>query len=178
MEEAKEARERARRRHHDATHHVFACRISEEEVRFDDDGEPPGTGGRPVLAALEAADLVRALVVVTRWFGGTRLGTGGLSRAYRRAAEEAVRSLELRSCRRGRRAVVRFPYGDTGVVMGVVEAVRAARLAEAFGDEARLEIAVSEAALPELRRRVRSGTSGRASVEVEDDELLVPVADD
>ena len=81
-----------RKAHPEARHHCYAfvCGPRNELTRFSDDGEPSGTGGRPILDALAGSGLHNALVVVTRYFGGTLLGTGGLSRAYAAAAADAL----------------------------------------------------------------------------------------
>ena len=75
--------EAIRSREHKATHHCTAYRIGAEgeEARYNDDGEPSGTGGAPILRQIDARTLTNTLVVVTRYFGGTELGTGGLARA-------------------------------------------------------------------------------------------------
>lgn len=175
IEEAIALRDGARLRHHDATHHVFACRIAEDVFRYDDDGEPTGTGGRPVLAAIDARGLHRTAVVVTRWFGGTELGTGGLSRAYRRAARAVLEEVEARRCRPARRVTIRYPYETTGAVMRAVDRAGASRLGETFAERARVELAVPVTSIPGLLRRVRDGTAGRASAKVEEAEVLIPV---
>ncbi len=74
----------------DATHNCWAYKIG-EEYRFNDDGEPGGTAGRPILQAIEGQDCDRAVVLVIRWFGGVKLGTGGLIRAYGGAAASCLR---------------------------------------------------------------------------------------
>lgn len=80
-----------KKKHWDATHNVFAYRIKEGgAMRFSDDGEPQGTAGMPVLTVLTGEDVTDCVVVVTRYFGGTLLGTGGLVRAYSQAAKLAV----------------------------------------------------------------------------------------
>ncbi len=73
-----------------ATHNCWAYRIG-QHYRFSDDGEPAGTAGRPILAAIEGQGLDGVMVVVTRWFGGIKLGAGGLVRAYGGAAAECLR---------------------------------------------------------------------------------------
>ena len=83
---------RIEKRHFDATHHCWAFRLfAGERTRSSDAGEPSGTAGRPILAALEGAGLHDTGVVVVRWYGGIKLGTGGLSRAYRETAAETLR---------------------------------------------------------------------------------------
>lgn len=81
-------------------------------VRFSDDGEPSGTAGRPILAVIEGQGLDRVIVVVSRWFGGTLLGTGGLVRAYGGAAAEALRLAPLEEIIERKRVGVRIGFGD------------------------------------------------------------------
>lgn len=106
--------QRLRKRDHDATHHCSAWRqgTPPESWGSDDDGEPSGTAGRPMLLVLEGHDLTDVLAVVVRWFGGTKLGTGGLVRAYTEAVQGALAEAEalglletVRILREGRIAV-------------------------------------------------------------------------
>lgn len=71
-----------KRKYHDATHNCFAYRISADVFRYSDDGEPSGTAGLPIYKILDNKDLSQTIIIVTRYFGGTKLGTGGLIRAY------------------------------------------------------------------------------------------------
>ena len=102
-------------REHKATHHCTAYRLGREgeDFRYDDDGEPSGTAGKLILRQIDARDLTNTLVVVTRYFGGTKLGTGGLARAYGDVASAALdrASLVERVVRTPVR--VRFDYDDT-----------------------------------------------------------------
>lgn len=77
-----------------ATHHCFAWKFH-QNYRFNDDGEPAGTAGKPILSAIEGKDCDCALIIVTRWFGGIKLGTGGLVRAYGGGAARALQKAEL-----------------------------------------------------------------------------------
>ncbi len=116
LDEALEFREAERRRFHDATHHVFAARTASGDTRFDDDGEPAGTGGRHVLRAIDSAALRGVAVVVTRYYGRTKLGTGGLGRAYAAAAALAVEATARQRLIPRRELRVSFGYEDTGPV--------------------------------------------------------------
>ena len=91
-EEARTFIEEMKKKYWDARHNVFAYQIGErnEIQRFSDDGEPQGTAGMPVLTVLSGEDIKNCCIVVTRYFGGTLLGTGGLVRAYGRSAKEGV----------------------------------------------------------------------------------------
>jgi uncharacterized YigZ family protein len=94
-EEAEEKYAELKKRYYDATHNCFAYRIRKDIFRYSDDGEPSGTAGKPIFQVLESAELNEALCVVTRYFGGTKLGTGGLIRAYSEAAHQALASLKI-----------------------------------------------------------------------------------
>ena len=80
--EANKQYQGVKKQYHDASHNCFAYRIDEKEFRYSDDGEPSGTAGRPILKAIELNNLYKILITVTRYFGGIKLGTGGLARAY------------------------------------------------------------------------------------------------
>lgn len=90
-EEASAVIDEIRKKNVGARHNVYAFRLSEGTERSSDDGEPSGTGGKPLLEILKAGNLSDVLVVVTRYFGGVLLGTGGLKRAYTAAANEALK---------------------------------------------------------------------------------------
>jgi uncharacterized YigZ family protein len=81
--------------YHDARHNCFAYRISDEDFRYSDDGEPAGTAGKPIFQVLKSKDLYQTLIIVTRYFGGIKLGTGGLSRAYSDACKEALSRVKI-----------------------------------------------------------------------------------
>jgi uncharacterized YigZ family protein len=84
--------ERTQKKHFYATHHCWAFRLfAESRSRSSDAGEPSGTAGKPILAAIEGADFFDLGVIVVRWYGGVKLGTGGLSRAYRDTAAETLK---------------------------------------------------------------------------------------
>lgn len=91
-DEARNFIEEIKKRYWDARHNVFAYQIGErnEIQRFSDDGEPQGTAGMPILDVLKGEDIKNTAIVVTRYFGGTLLGTGGLVRAYGRTAKEGI----------------------------------------------------------------------------------------
>ncbi len=103
-----------RRRYHDATHHCWAYRSgwsSAMESRFSDDGEPSRTAGLPILQTMEARGVSDACVVVVRYFGGIKLGPGGLARAYRTAAAEALDAARLTPHVIRVETEVTIPYG-------------------------------------------------------------------
>lgn len=107
--------------HKRATHNVFAYLINEQVMRSSDDGEPGGTAGRPVLEVLKKQNLERTAVVVTRYFGGIKLGTGGLARAYSDAAIKAVDRAGIVERRLHQEVIVQVDYQFFGPVKGELE---------------------------------------------------------
>lgn len=120
---AMKAVETVRKREHTATHHCWAFRLgpSGDVVRFNDDGEPSGTAGPPILRQLEAHNITDAVVIVTRYYGGTKLGTGGLARAYGDAADAVLEAARIVVKTVRERLVVRFAFADTSPAMQLVE---------------------------------------------------------
>lgn len=164
LTEATECRDVERRRFHDATHHVYAGLLHGGEARFDDDGEPSGTGGRPVLAAIERGGLTDVVVVVTRYFGGTKLGTGGLGRAYGAAADLALDRTPARKVVPGCTVRLTYAYADTGAVTRCLEANGARRLGDRYGGQVELEIALPASRVARLREELIETTAGRTTV--------------
>lgn len=154
-----------RRRMHDATHHVWAVRLADGSFQTDDDGEPAGTGGRPILAEIDAAGLVDVACIVTRYFGGTKLGTGGLARAYGLAAARALESVPTRRVRPGELRHVTYGFGDTGAVARVLAHHGAVRDADEFSETVRTQVRIAAGTADHLDRALRDATQGRASLE-------------
>ena len=117
-EEALTVLEAARKKYWDATHNCFAYVIGErrETVRCSDDGEPSGTAGRPMLDVLLGEEITNVIVIVTRYFGGTLLGTGGLVRAYSRAVQEGLAHSRLIEKMYGVRMEIQSDYTGIGKI--------------------------------------------------------------
>ncbi len=115
-EEALAHIEAARKKYWDARHNCYAYVIgaNNELMRFSDDGEPSGTAGKPILEVLTGRGIHNCLIVVTRYFGGTLLGTGGLVRAYQKASIDAVDNSTLARRTKGSRITVRTDYNSAG----------------------------------------------------------------
>ena len=115
QEEANKCLEEIRKKYFDARHNCFAYSVLAEEGivnRFSDDGEPSGTAGSPMLNILNSNNITNTLVVVTRYFGGILLGTGGLVRAYSDAAKKAIDSIELVDIAKGKEVLIEISYQD------------------------------------------------------------------
>lgn len=159
-----------RKRYHDATHHCWAFRLGEPgdlHERYSDDGEPSGSAGVPILGSLQRAGAVRALVVVTRYFGGTKLGTGGLTRAYGESAREAVEAAPRRRLLRVRELEIRAAYELLGVVEGVLgrsgEFIQA--IERAFEPDPVFRVSILSGQAESLRQALIEASAGKCRAE-------------
>jgi len=151
-----------RKEYYDATHHCFAYRLGADgkQYRSSDDGEPSGTAGKPILGAIEGAGLVDVVVVVTRYFGGTKLGTGGLARAYREAAEMALGEGERLKKYLCDELGVTFPHAFTGPVMRAVSAAGGRIASSLYREEVHMDIEIRRSRADVLRAALLEGTGG------------------
>ena len=146
---------RLQKTHFDATHHCWAFRLfSGGRARSSDAGEPSGTAGKPILAAIEGTGLHDVAVVVVRWYGGVKLGTGGLARAYRETAAAALRDASLADRYIYTRIEVRAPYDSTGVVYRLIAPPTVLLVEERYGEENVFAFDVRESAADSFRRRL------------------------
>ena len=147
-----------------ATHHCWAYRIG-QDYRSSDDGEPAGTAGRPILAAIDGQGFDQVVVVVTRWYGGINLGAGGLVRAYGGAAAECLRTAARVPLIAWRTLIVEAPFDDLGAVHAALAAHGAQRLDETFGTQGvRLEIRLPDDRAEALAVHLRDATRNRARI--------------
>jgi uncharacterized YigZ family protein len=115
--------ESIRKEHHEARHHCFAWMTGHDRLtwRISDDGEPSGTGGRPIMGQINSFGLTNILIVVTRYFGGTLLGVSGLINAYRTAAADAIKNAEIKECLLRHYYEITYPYDAMNQVMKILK---------------------------------------------------------
>jgi len=148
--------ERMQKRWFDATHHCWAFRLlAEHRTRSSDAGEPSGTAGKPILAAIEGAALHDVAVVVVRWFGGIKLGTGGLSRAYRDTAAETLRTASVVDRYLYERVNVIVPFDALGNVYRLVHPPDVLLVGEEYGEENVFAFDVRTSMVEAFRLRLR-----------------------
>ena len=159
--------EREKKRYWDARHHCFAYLLGDRNQiqRCSDDGEPSQTAGRPMLDVLLGADLRDVCVVVTRYFGGTLLGTGGLVRAYSGAVQEALKNGRVAEKHSGRRLGIRMDYTGVGKIQYVLGQRRITVLDTEYTDQVRIWAMAPSEELAALTSEITEGTSGRAVLE-------------
>ncbi len=148
----------------DATHNCFASRTRHaegEKSKSGDAGEPKGTAGKPILSAIESENLHNVLVVVTRYFGGVKLGTGGLARAYRQAARSALQIAEKVKKQVCIELGIAYPLSMTGKVSRVLGRFGVGVHHRGFEKEATARISVRTSLLDEVRKALVHATNGQ-----------------
>ena len=122
-EEIKEHLEALQKQYHDARHYCYAWRLGPQKKRYrvNDDGEPSGSAGKPIHGQIVSRDLSDLLVVVVRYFGGTKLGVGGLINAYRSAASDALDHSKIIECKVYDSLKLEFGYGQMNSVMKIIK---------------------------------------------------------
>lgn len=144
-----------------ATHNCWAWRVG-AQYRSSDDGEPAGTAGRPILAAIDGQGCDQVLVVVTRWFGGIKLGAGGLVRAYGGAAAECLRRAEKRPLILFAELEFACPFANLGDAHAALNAAEASKIDERFdADGVNLRVRLPAERVDDLKTRLRDATRDR-----------------
>ena len=165
---AKTYLESVRKREYEATHHCFAYRLgvgSDIEFKYSDDGEPNGSAGKPIYDCIAGRELTSVIVVVTRYFGGTKLGTGGLVRAY---SEAALLSLE----KAGKKTnyitdticlTIEFSFYDR--ILKVIEKLKAKQTESDFSEKVSMTIQIRKSLTEQFVRELTDISRGTAQIE-------------
>lgn len=156
-EEIREHLDALRKRFFDATHHCYAWRLGPhgEAFRANDDGEPSGTAGKPILGQLLSNNLTDCLVVVVRYFGGTKLGVPGLIAAYREATADVIAQAQIVERTVDRIVTVDFPYVAMNDIMRVVKELQPRIEAQEFDNLCTMRLSIRESRADLLEERLR-----------------------
>lgn len=155
--------EKIKKEHWDARHNCYAFIIgrNSEIQRFSDDGEPQGTAGKPILEVLVNGNIRNTLIIVTRYFGGTLLGTGGLVRAYGQSAKVGIQNaLVMRVCE-GVSFDLRCDYNSIGKIKYIMGQMNISA-EEEYGEDVNLHINMKKSDLKNFQNQVVDATSGKA----------------
>lgn len=164
-EEAMGYVEDIRKEFYDATHNCFAYRLGPNGLNFRtaDDGEPSGSAGKPILFEMQKANVSDVVVVVTRYYGGTKLGVGGLARAYAAAAEEVLKLCTKLDVIQTKSLRVFCVYEDVNIIKRLLHHY-AAKYEETYGDAVEFVADIPLSKAEEFMLAVTNGTSARAGV--------------
>ncbi len=159
---------RMKKQYWDARHNCFAFVAGERQnlQRCSDDGEPAGTAGRPVLDVLLREDIHNMAVVVTRYFGGTLLGTGGLVRAYQKAVQEGLKNSVVIERIQGRLLTIESDYNSIGKIQYLLAQNQITAIDTVYTDKVVTEVMVPAEKLAGLQQEITEGTSGTAGFQV------------
>lgn len=157
-----------KKKYWDARHNCYAY-VTGGTSKCSDDGEPSGTAGRPILEVITGEGVSEVLIVVTRYFGGTLLGTGGLVRAYSKAAKEGLGASRIVSKELGKIVTVATDYNGIGKLNYIVSQMGLAVIDTKYSEKAEMELAVSAGNIDVFVKKVTESTSGQALISTGDD---------
>lgn len=169
-EEAAAFIESVKKKYWDARHNCYAYVIgSQQEIqRYSDDGEPGGTAGKPMLDVLLGEHIHDTAVVVTRYFGGTLLGTGGLVRAYQGAVKEGLSASLVIEKKEGRIIKITTDYSDLGKIQYILGENQTPVLDSVYTEKVELKVLFPEEQAERLEETLTDSTSGKAALEDEE----------
>ncbi|MBO4905726.1 MAG: YigZ family protein [Bacteroidaceae bacterium] len=156
VEEAKALVDEYRKKYYDARHVCWAYMLGHERLLFrsNDDGEPSGTAGKPILGQINSRELTDILVIVVRYFGGVKLGTSGLIQAYRAATIEALDAAEIVERQVEQEIDIRFDYLQMNAVMRVVKEEQPTVVNQQFDNSCTMTLSIRASLMPRLRERL------------------------
>lgn len=154
-----------RKKYHDASHHPFAYRLADSvSFRYNDDGEPSGSSGKSVLDAIDKHELLGVFVVVTRYFGGIKLGVGGLKRAYFGSADECLSQAPKKEVVLADDLGLIFDFSYLGAVMRYIEKMKIKVAENSSSDKARLKCLVRIGLTEDFKKDILEITNGSAEI--------------
>lgn len=170
-EEASAFIDEMKKKYWDASHNCSAFVIGSrgELTRCSDDGEPGGTAGRPMLEVLLGEGIRDIAVVVTRYFGGTLLGTGGLVRAYSQAVKAGLSACSIGTMRKGQKLLIETDYNSVGKILHLLGQINVAPADSNYGENVALTIIIPDEDVDNVKRDIIEATNGRAKIDKKQD---------
>lgn len=170
-EEAMKIIEETKKKYWDARHNCYAFVIGErgEITRCSDDGEPAGTAGRPILEVITGANIRNILVIVTRYFGGTLLGTGGLVRAYSQATQAGIAASKIVLREHGKKVIIETDYNGIGKLQYIAAQMELTTIDTEYSDKVIMKLLVREDLCETFVKKVVEATAGQAVIDDSED---------
>lgn len=150
-------------RNYNATHNCTAYRVGYGDssvYRYNDDGEPSGTAGKQILEAVDGRNLTNVVCVVTRYFGGIKLGTGGLARAYRECAGRTLDKGRVKKIFQTEFLTIIFKYEKTGIIMNLIEKSGCSIIKKKYGKQTALTLEVRKSQIENFKINLINQTAG------------------
>jgi len=166
-EEAKAVIEEIQKEFHDATHNCYAWKVGlgkSARYRYADNGEPNNTAGLPILKTIDSRRLSNIVVVVTRYFGGVKLGTGGLIRAYSKATMDALKECELERSYMLETIIFKTGFEFVNLVHNIIATFKATLKDSAYGDVVTFTVDVRSSKYKEFKTKLKDGTNGQVEI--------------
>ncbi len=157
-----------RKREHAASHHCYAYRIGTGEnaaFKYSDDGEPNGTAGKPIYDCIIGRNLTHVIAVVTRYFGGTKLGTGGLARAYSETAISALERSGTQTVYITGRLKMCFDFKYYDQILNLLQKYKAEQASSDFSEIVKLTVSIRKSKTNDLKNEIINLTHGQAEIE-------------
>lgn len=157
VEQIKTILEEKRKEHHDARHvcYAYILGVDKADYRSNDDGEPSGTAGRPILGSLLSAGVTNVLIAVVRYFGGTKLGTSGLINAYKVASADALENAEIIEKTVDEEIHISFDYLVMNDVMKIIKDVAPQVMSQQFDNNCNMVLSIRKGDAPNLIERLK-----------------------
>lgn len=163
-DEANAAIAEIKKQHHDATHNCFAWKVGHGKkmrYRYNDDGEPNNTAGLPILKSIDNRKLSNILVVVTRYFGGVKLGTGGLIRAYSKATMDALREADIEKGYLIENVQFKVGFEFVNLIHSLIANHKATLIDSSYGEAVVFTVEVRASKYREFKTKLKDGTNGQ-----------------
>ena len=167
-----------KKKYWDARHHCYAYIIgnNNEIKRFSDDGEPSGTAGKPILDVLDKSGIANCLIIVTRYFGGTLLGTGGLIRAYSEAAKSGIEASGIMEVKKGIQAQIDADYNSFGKIQYMCMERNIIITDTEYGENVHINMIIEESEYAHFQKAVADAFAGRLEI-VKNDNVIFGICD-
>lgn len=165
-EDANEFIQSIKKKYWDASHNCFAYIIGEDHniQRFSDDREPSGTAGKPILDIILGQSIHNVVIVVTRYFGGTLLGTGGLCRAYSKAAREGLDSSTIIEKMLGSKLELILDYNSVSKVQYIISQLKITTVSSDYSEVVKLTVIIIEDKMESFKKKITEATSGNIEI--------------
>ena len=163
-EEAEQVLDEVKKEFPDATHNCYAWKIGynkKSKYRYSDDGEPNNTAGLPIFKVITARKLTNVIVIVTRYFGGIKLGTGGLIRTYSKAAMSVLKQCEIEKSYQTETAVFKTSFEFTSLVHNAISTFKATLKDSLFEDDVTFTVEIRSSKYKEFKTKLKDGTNGQ-----------------